>query len=228
MVCQRKQKAEAVTFDDVIARHGLRRAGAPPSRATGVVLLIHGRGATAESMLPLADVVAMPDLCYLAPQAEGHTWYPQSFMAPTAANEPYLSAALARIAAIIADIIGAGIEPAKLAVVGFSQGACLASETVLRSPRPYGFVGVLSGGAIGPPGTLRDYQGSLAGAAVFLGCSDHDPHIPLVRVKETTAVFTQMGARVTERIYPGSSHGINDDEVAHLRAGLSSMILPSA
>jgi predicted esterase len=211
-----------VTLDETIARHELRRAGAPPSRARGVVLLIHGRGATAESMLPLADVLAMPDLCYLAPQAEGNTWYPQSFMAPTALNEPYLSRALERVAAIIADILAAGTEASHVCVIGFSQGACLASETVLRNPRPYGFVGVLSGGAIGPAGTPRDYQGSLAGARVFLGCSDHDPHIPLTRVKETTAVFSRMGAATTERIYPGSSHGINDDEITNLRAGLAS------
>lgn len=214
------------SLDSVIAHHGLSRAGAPPSRAKGVVLLIHGRGATAESMLPLADVMAMPDLCYLAPQAEGYTWYPQSFMAPTAANEPYLSRALDRVAAIIADILEAGTDAAKLAVVGFSQGACLTSEAVLRNPRPYGFVGVLSGGAIGPPATPRDYVGTLAGASIFLGCSDHDPHIPLARVQETTAVFTRMGAKVTERVYPGSSHGINDDEVAHLRAGLAALAIP--
>lgn len=208
-------------LDTVIERHALARAGAPPARATGVVLLVHGRGATAESMLPLADVVAMPNLCYLAPQAEGYTWYPQSFMAPTAANEPYLTRALDRLAAIIADILGAGIAVEKLAVIGFSQGACLASETVLRNPKPYGFVGVLSGGAIGPPGTPRDYDGTLSGARIFLGCSDHDPHIPLARVKETTAVFTRMGATVTERIYPGASHGINDDEITYVRAGLA-------
>lgn len=213
-----------MTLDEVMMRHELRRAGAPPARARGVVLLVHGRGATAESMLPLADVIAMPDLCYLAPQAEGYTWYPQSFMAPTAANEPHVSNALARIAAIIDDIIVSGIAPEKLAVIGFSQGACLAAETVLRNPRPYGFVGVLSGGAIGPPGTPRDYAGSLTGARVFLGCSDHDPHIPLARVKETTAVFSRMGAAVTERIYPGASHGVNDDEIAHVRAGLSALV----
>jgi phospholipase/carboxylesterase len=214
---------ESVTLDTVIAAHQLRRAGAPPQRAKGIVLLVHGRGATAESMLPLADVLALPELCYLAPQAEGNTWYPQSFMAATAANEPYLSRALQRLAAIIADVIAAGVEASRLSVIGFSQGACLASETVLRNPRPYGFVGVLSGGAIGPPGTPRDYQGTLAGVRVFLGCSDHDPHIPLARVQETSAVFTRMGAEVTERIYQGSAHGINDDEITFLRAGLAAL-----
>ena len=212
-----------MSLDEVIEKHDLRGAGQSPLRAKGVVLLIHGRGATAESMLPLSEVIAMPDLCYLAPQAEGYTWYPQSFMAPTAANEPFLSAALARIAAIINDIIESGIAPEKFAIIGFSQGACLASETCLRNPRPFGFIGVLSGGAIGPPGTPRDYQGTLSGVRAFLGCSDHDPHIPLTRVKETSAVFSLMGAQVTERIYQGTSHGINDDEIGHVRAGLSAM-----
>lgn len=210
-------------LEQVIARHDLRRGGTPPGRSKGVVLLIHGRGATAESILPLGEVLAFPDLTYLAPQAEGYTWYPQSFMAPTAANEPFLSQSLRRITEIIADILASGTTPERLAVIGFSQGACLAAETVLRNPRPYGFIGILSGGAIGPPGTSHDYAGSLSGVRVFLGCSDHDPHIPLARVKESTVAFSRMGAQVTERIYPGSSHGINDDEITNLRAGLASL-----
>ena len=209
-----------MTLKETITRHALRQGGAPPDSAAGIVLLVHGRGATAESILPLAEALAMPELCYLAPQAEGHSWYPQSFMAPTAANEPYLTRALSRMAAIIADVLESGISPDRLAVIGFSQGACLASETMLRNPRAYGFAGILSGGAIGPPGTPRDYPGSLAGTRVFLGCAAQDPHIPLGRVRETTETFTRMGASVTERIYPGSSHGINDDELAALRTGL--------
>ena len=173
------------------------------------------------AFFPWARCWPFPDLTYLAPQAEGYTWYPQSFMAPTAANEPFLSQSLRRITEIIADILASGTIPERLAVIGFSQGACLAAETVLRNPRPYGFIGILSGGAIGPPGTPRDYAGSLAGVRVFLGCSDHDPHIPLARVKESTVAFGRMGAQVTERIYPGSSHGINDDEITNLRAGLA-------
>jgi predicted esterase len=132
-----------------------------------------------------------------------------------------------RSAAIIGDLLATGLTAFQLAVIGFSQGACLTSETVLRNPRPYGFIGILSGGAIGPPGTPRDYEGTLSGATVFLGCSDHDPHIPLARVKETTLCFTKLGATVTERIYPGASHGINEDELVHLRAGLSRLAAPS-
>ena len=212
---------------ETITRHELRQAGAPPASAAGIVLLLHGRGATAESILQLADMLAMPELCYLAPQAGGNSWYPQSFMAPTAANEPYLSRALSRMAKIIGGILDSGISPAQFAVIGFSQGACLASETMLRNPKPYGFAGILSGGAIGPPGTPRDYPGSLAGARVFLGCAAQDPHIPSGRVRETTETFTRMGASVTERIYPGSSHGINEDELEALRTGLRHLALQS-
>ncbi|MCB1378585.1 MAG: phospholipase [Alphaproteobacteria bacterium] len=206
---------------EVAARHKLQSGGATVEQTRAVVLLIHGRGASAASILQLGEAIGVEGLCYLAPQAHGFTWYPHSFMAPQAANEPFLSAALARVEAIIADLLDAGLAAERLAVAGFSQGACVTAETVLRHPRPYGFVGILSGGAIGPPGTPRNYRGTLATVPVFLGCSDHDPHIPLARVKETTALYRAMGAEVTERIYPGSMHGVNEDEILHLRQGLS-------
>jgi phospholipase/carboxylesterase len=213
-----------MSIASVIARHQLRQHGSPPDKARAVVLLIHGRGASAESILPLGDMIGVQHICYVAPQAQGATWYPQSFMAPTAANEPFQSQALTRMATIIADLLAAGVEAEKLGVIGFSQGACLAAEAALRNARPYGLVGVLSGGAIGPPGTARNYAGSLAGARVFLGCADHDAHIPLSRVQETTALFRGLGADVTERIYPGTFHGVNDDELMHLRTGLSALL----
>ena len=225
----------STTLDTVITRHALARVGAPPSRAKGVVLLIHGRGATAESMLPLADVVAMPDLCYLAPQAEGYTWYPQSFMAPTAANEPYLSRALDRVAAIIADILDAGITPEKLAVVGFSQGACLALESFARDGAGLAGVFGMSGGLVGlrdasggPQPALYghapkrlDYPGRRDGAQVWISVHQRDPHIPLQRVQDSAAALTAMGATVETRIYPGEGHGVMQDDLAALRARIN-------
>lgn len=212
-----------MSLTDVVHKHELRTAGAVADSASAFVLLLHGRGATAESMLPLGEMVGLDGFCHLAPQAEGFTWYPQSFMAPESANEPCLSASLQRIAMIISDLLAVGVEPDRLAIVGFSQGACLAAETVLRNPRPYGFLGILSGGAIGPPGTVRNYSGSLVGVHAFLGCADRDPHIPLTRVQETTGLLRDMGAEVSERIYPGSAHGVNDDELLHLRAGMAAL-----
>jgi predicted esterase len=179
--------------------------------------LVHGRGATAESILTLADELGRDDFAYLAPQAAGYSWYPYSFLAPFQQNEPGLSSGLARIGEVVARLEADGIPAERIVLLGFSQGACLMSEFAARNPRRYGGLIALSGGLIGPPGTPRDYPGSLAGTPAFLGCSDRDPHIPLARVQETTAVLREMGADVTERIYPAMGHTVNADEIEHVR-----------
>lgn len=189
------------------------RAGQPLSEARAAVILVHGRGATAENILELADYLPHPSLAYLAPQAAGNTWYPYSFLMPMEQNEPYLSSALARLAALLAEVERAGIPAERVVLAGFSQGACLASEFVARQARRYGGLLAFSGGLIGPPGTPRTYAGALDGTPVFLGCSDVDPHIPLARVNETAEVLTRLGAVVDKRIYPRLGHTINQDEI---------------
>jgi phospholipase/carboxylesterase len=187
------------------------------------MILIHGRGATAESMMPLAEAFGRDDIAYVAPQAAQNTWYPQSFLAPLAANEPYLASALQVIADLIARLANEGFAAERVGLLGFSQAACLATEFSARNARRYGCVVGLSGGLIGPPGTPRDYTGSLDATPVFLGCSDIDPHIPLARVHETAAVLRGLGGGVDERIYPGMGHTVNEDEIAALRALLKTL-----
>lgn len=191
-------------------------AGPPIERARGVVIALHGRGGDAHDVLSLAEHCRAGGIRWVAPQASGHTWYPQRFVAPLSANEPWLSSALRRVGALIADAEAAGIPAERIALVGFSQGACLATEFAARNARRYAAVAALSGGLIGPPGSAFDYDGSLEATPVLLGCSDRDPHIPLERVQETSAVLTRLDARVDERIYPGMGHTINDDELARL------------
>src|SRR5690606_34959596 len=186
----------------------LLTAGRPTAEARGALILIHGRGATAESILDLVEYLRHPALAYLAPQATGNTWYPCSFLEPMARNEPYLSSALSRVGAVVAEVEAAGIPAERIFLGGFSQGACLAGEYVARNARRYGGLIAFSGGLIGPAGTPRDYAGSLDGTPVFLGCSDVDPHIPLGRVEETAAVLARLGARVDKRIYPRLGHTI--------------------
>lgn len=198
-------------------------AGAPLGAARAAAVLVHGRGGSAEDMLGLADEFGQPDIAYLAPQAVGHTWYPYSFLAPLAQNEPHLSNAFAAVGATLERLAQEGFPPERVALIGFSQGGCLALEYVARNAKRYGAVAGLSAGLIGPPGTPRNYAGALAGTPVFLGCSDIDSHIPLARVHESRDVLTRMGAAVTERIYSGMGHTVNADEIAHvtrLLAGL--------
>ena len=182
------------------------------------MVMVHGRGATAESILELARELRHPDLAYLAPQAAGTTWYPYSFLAPLERNEPYLSSGLARLGEVLELLRSAGIPPERTILLGFSQGACLALEFAARNARRYGGVVGLSGGLIGPPGTPRSYAGSFAGTPVFLGCSDRDPHVPRERVDETAEVLRRMDANVTERIYPALGHTVNADELEQVRA----------
>lgn len=177
------------------------------------MILIHGRGATAPSILELAQELWHPDLAYLAPQAAGNTWYPHSFLTPIAQNEPYLSSALQVIGDVVAQINETGIANDKIIIGGFSQGACLAAEFVTRTGKPFGGLLVFSGGLIGPPGTPRNYAGDLAGMAVFIGCSNVDFHIPEARVHETADLLTRMGAVVDQQIYPNMGHTIIQDEI---------------
>jgi predicted esterase len=193
----------------------VQTAGVPLADAEAAVLMFHGRGATPASVLGIAREVAAEGVAYLAPAATRNTWYPQSFMAALDANEPSLSSALDLaddLTARAAEAVGRD----RVVLLGFSQGACLASEYVARNATRYGGLAALSGGLIGPEGTPRDYEGSLAGTPAFVGCSDIDPHIPLERVEETTAVLRGLDADVTERIYEGMGHTVNQDEIEHV------------
>jgi predicted esterase len=181
------------------------------------MIMVHGRGATADSVLTLSDELRVPDFAYLAPQAAGNSWYPYSFLSPIAQNEPGITSALVAIADVLATIERAGIPTERTMLLGFSQGACLSLEFTARAARRYGGIAGLSGGLIGPDGTPRDYSGSLAGTPIFLGCSDVDPHIPAPRVIETAAVLRRLGGDVDARLYPGMGHTINAEELEAVR-----------
>lgn len=192
-------------------------AGASLAEADAAMILVHGRGASADDILTLVPEIHRPGFAYLAPQAAGNTWYPYSFLVPIERNEPYLPSALARLGAVLAHIEAAGLPPERVILLGFSQGACLALEYAARHARRYGGLVGLSGGLIGPDGTPRDTPGSLDGTPVFLGCSDVDFHIPKQRVMETADVLRGMGATVDMRLYPGMGHTVNADELAVVR-----------
>ncbi|WP_276301755.1 alpha/beta hydrolase [Halorussus lipolyticus] len=191
-------------------------AGTGLESAETAVVFVHGRGATAQGMLEMATEFDAEDVAYLAPQATGRTWYPNSFLAPIEDNQPSLSSALDFLGRVRQRVADAGIPADRTCFVGFSQGACLASEFVARNAERYGGLAVLSGGLIGPDGTPRDYDGSLDGTPVFLGCGDRDPHIPVERVHETRDVLDSLDGDVTERIYEGMAHGINDEELRYV------------
>ena len=195
----------------------LARAGRPLAEARTAMILLHGRGATASGILELGRELGRDTVAYLAPQAAGGTWYPLSFLAPIEQNEPGLSSGLRALSDAVARVEETGIPAERILLLGFSQGACLTSEFTARHPRRWGGVAILTGGVIGPPGTPREYPGSLEGTPIFLGSSDPDPHVPWARVDETAEIFRGMGAEVTLRRYPGMPHTVNAEELDHVR-----------
>jgi len=179
--------------------------------------MVHGRGATTDDILGLAPVLDVEGFAFLAPDASGNTWYPNSFLAPIESNEPGITSGLRAIGDIVASIRAAGIPDERIMLLGFSQGACLSVEFAARNATRYGGIACLSGGLIGPDDTPRDYPGSFSGTPVFLGCSDIDSHIPAKRVLDSATVLEQMGASVTTRLYKGMGHLVNKDEIAKVR-----------
>jgi phospholipase/carboxylesterase len=203
--------------DDPHRNQSVLQRGAPLNAAKGAVVLLHGRGASADDILGLAQDFDLPELANLAPEAAEHTWYPYSFLSPIEQNQPWLDSALKLVGETVQRAIAAGIERQNVAIVGFSQGACLATEFMARNAARYGGLVAFTGGLIGPPGAKFVYSGELSGTPCFLGAGDRDPHVPWKRVEESAAVLSDLGAAVTLRRYPGLPHTINQDEIDHAK-----------
>lgn len=191
--------------------------------STSAMVMVHGRGASAEGILDLSQYFLFEGVSYIAPQANGGTWYPHSFLMPIKQNEPDLSSALQKLTDVVDHIVKSGIPENRIMLLGFSQGASLSLEWAARNARQLAAVFALSGGIIGPPGIKREYQKSLKRTTVFLGCSDVDFHIPKERVIESAEVFKTMGADVTMRLYPNLAHTVNDDEIYFVNAFIKSL-----
>jgi phospholipase/carboxylesterase len=198
--------------DDPHRGQPIETAGAPPQAAAAAVIMLHGRGSTAQQILRLVDEFYHHGVVYLAPQAARNRWYPRSGYGPIADNEPWFSSALSQVSTAVEMATDLGIGPERVLLFGFSQGACLASEFVARSPRQYGGLIALSGSLLGSE-TGTEYTGSLAGAPVFFGCSTDDPYVAAERIRESQTVFERLDGEVTARFYDNLGHAINDDEI---------------
>jgi len=199
--------------------------GRPINSAPAAAILVHGRGVPAEDILGLVEELDHPEFAYLAPEAAGNTWYPYSFLTPIARNQPWLNSALGFLGRVIEQAVAAGVPQTKVALVGFSQGACLATEFVAKNAARYGGLVAFTGGLIGPPGTEFSYSGDLSGTPCFLGAGDPDPHVPWERVQESASVLSTLGGAVTLRRYPGLPHTINQDEIEQVKQLLSQMLV---
>jgi phospholipase/carboxylesterase len=195
----------------------VRTLGAPLAQAAAAIVLLHGRGASAEDILGLAGEMYDERVAYLAPQAADNHWYPYSFMAPIAENEPWLSSALAKVAAVVKVAVDGGVPLKRIFVCGFSQGACLSTEFIARNPARYGGLVAFTGGLIGPADADLHHAGKLAGMPALFSSGDPDPHVPWSRVLASAKEFTAMGAEVETQRYPGRPHTVLPQEIEAAR-----------
>jgi phospholipase/carboxylesterase len=183
------------------------------SEATRALILLHGRGATAEDILQITSYLNLDNFAILAPQATNYTWYPYSFLTPRDQNEPWLSSALNLLNEVVADINAAGVANDHIYFGGFSQGACLTLEFVAKNAQRWGGAVAFTGGLIGEKVEHDTYTGNFEGTPIFIGTSNPDPHVPVTRVQETTALLKSMNASVTEKVYQNMGHTISEDEI---------------
>lgn len=199
--------------------------GAVLDDAAAVMIMIHGRGASAQDILSLAYEIDAPSVAYITPQAKDNSWYPYTFLSQIERNEPHLSSGLSVIDSLVEMLKQKGFSGEQIYLLGFSQGACLSLEYAARNPQKFGGIFGLSGGVIGEAVRLENYSGDLESTEVFLGCSDVDPHIPFQRVNETEEVFKKLNANVTKRIYKGMAHTVNRDEIDFVRTLLKEKVI---
>ncbi|TCK80808.1 alpha/beta hydrolase [Albibacterium bauzanense] len=188
-------------------------AGTELSKAKKVLIMIHGRGGSAEDMLSLAQSLHVEDYALLAPQATHNTWYPYSFMMSPSRNEPWLSSALKILKDVVDGVIKEGIDMENIYFTGFSQGACLTLEFLARNAAKWGGAAAFSGGLIGDKIYMENYQGNFNKTPIFISSSNPDPHIPLERVYTTIDILKDMQADVSEKIYDNKGHFISQDEI---------------
>jgi len=188
-------------------------SGKALDEAKRALILIHGRGATAESMLPLADHLDLDDFAILAPQATRNTWYPYSFLMPADKNEPWLTGALDLLDDMVGDLRKKGFSSEQIFISGFSQGACLSLEFAARNARRWGGIMAFTGGLIGEEINTENYKGDFEGTPVFIGTSDPDPHIPVTRARDSARIIQSMNAQVKLEIYPDIGHTVIPEEL---------------
>jgi phospholipase/carboxylesterase len=215
----------AQPVDVSVVDPSLRSAGRSSIGAAAVTVLLHGRGRSADEMIELAGRFELAAMAYLAPQAPGGSWYPQSFLAPVENNQPHLDDALERIERIVRGLERGGQSRRRIAFVGFSQGACLACEYVFRHPARWGGLVAIIGGLAGPPGSARSIGGSLDHTPIVLATSDPDPWVPAERVHETADAFRAMGGDVDLSVQRGADHAVTDESIAATRALLAALLV---
>jgi phospholipase/carboxylesterase len=203
--------------------------GAWPNPGEPLAIVLPGRDQPVQFALEIVTRLSLPSLNCVALSAERNTWYPGRFMEPIESNQPDVDHSLECIESLVAEAESRGIPRTHIALVGFSQGACLVCEYVYRHPVRWGAAVAFTGGLFGPENQHWETEGpGLADTPLLLTNSDADPWVPLVRTQQTAAVFRALGADVHQPVYPARQHEVSDAEISDARKLLLALMAACA
>jgi len=189
------------------------QTGLSLSESKKALILLHGRGASAESILSLTSYLDLADFSVFAPQAAQRTWYPYGFMASDQGNLSALNSSLLQVSLLFQFLIENEKAPEQIYVMGFSQGACLSLEFTSRNAQKFGGVVAFTGGLIGEKLEEKKYKGDFQGTPILLSSSAHDMHVPAQRIHDSAQLLQKMGAEVSLSLFEDELHTIRPEEL---------------
>lgn len=187
--------------------------GISVEKAKKAIVMIHGRGGSAQDIVTLKEHLNLKEMAIFAPQASQRSWYPYSFMAPEVQNQPALDSALGVINDLVQDIEKAGVPAFSIYFLGFSQGACLTLEYLARNAKKYGGAVAFTGGLIGETLITERYKGNFEGTPILISTGNPDPHVPLTRVQESISILKKLNSNVHSEVFNGKQHSISFEEI---------------
>lgn len=185
-----------------LARRGGRAIVGDPERAHTVVVAVHGRGADAGRFaLDVAEIVGDPEVCVVAPEADGQSWYDASYRDVRAEQGGALAAAVETLVTTRRWALELGA--ANVSAFGFSQGACVLLEAVGSGALEVERVVALAGAR--PPGG-DTWSEHLSRAQTLLALAREDVWVELEDVRQTADALLGAGGSVTLHVEPGAAH----------------------
>jgi phospholipase/carboxylesterase len=219
-----RRPSASVKLEDVGMSELAATNGRPVEGARAVVVALHGRSSTAETMLARVREITGDDasIAVVAPQAFDNEWYHGRNFESRAALGARLEESVAHVQKVLDDVVRRS-SPERVVLCGFSQGACLALEVFTRRSERLGAVWAFSGAVIGTPDEDRPPGDAAEGTPVLLGASEGDPWVKRSDIERSAALVAAAGADVTIRFVPGDAHALHDLHRDEARASLGAL-----
>jgi phospholipase/carboxylesterase len=200
---------------------------ANPARRVAAVVMLHGWRGDENVMwlfkqtIPLQVAIVAPR-APLAVEAGGYSWFLRNGAELQPTPPASLLDGLAQLDQFLKQLPERyPIDPTRLVLLGFSQGASMGNSLVLSQPKRVMAVASLSG--LLPDIIIANQAPQLAGLPVFIAHGLRDEIVPLAAARQTREIYIRLGAQVTYGEYP-TGHKMNVQGMADLKKWLAQRV----